>query len=103
MPEGDQQLHPLLIGDELVHVHRLRVDLELLLDLQILCQVELLWGVLRGLTWGRRGEGRGPQEEEEHVQIDHMDHIHILDGALTWPRGQLLDFLSTFGLFVSRC
>jgi hypothetical protein len=83
MPERDQQLHALLVGDELVYIYGLGVDFEVLLDLQVLSQIEVLGCILWGFTWEWGRHHGCPQEQEEHVKVYHVDHIHVLDGALT--------------------
>jgi len=83
VPKRDQQLHAFLIRDELVHIDCLGVDLELLLDLEVLRQIEVLSRILWGLTWLWGRHHGCPQEQEEHVKVDHVDNIHVLDGALT--------------------
>ena len=67
MPERDQQLHALLVGDELVYIDGLGVDFEVLLDLEILSQIEVLGCILWALTWEWGRHHGCPQEEEEHV------------------------------------
>jgi hypothetical protein len=83
MAERDKQLHALLVGDELVHIDGLSVDLEVLLDLKVLRQIEVLSRILWGLTWLWCRHHGCPQEKEEHVKVYHVDNIHVLDGALT--------------------
>ena len=84
MSERDEQLHALLVGDELVHIDGLSVDLEVLLDLEVLRQIEVLSRILWGLTWLWCRHHGCPEEQEEHVKVNHVDHINVLDGALTW-------------------
>ena len=68
------------------------MDAEFSFNTQILSQIKVFYGELRGrFAWSRGG---CPQKEEEHVKIYHVDHVYILNGALF---RQLLDFLSFFG------
>ncbi|MFS8160314.1 MAG: hypothetical protein ACMG6E_08925, partial [Candidatus Roizmanbacteria bacterium] len=72
-----EQLESLLIVDELVHVVSLRVDLELALHLQALRQVEVLVHVACCVALGLHL--LSAQEQEEHIQINHLQHYDILD------------------------
>ena len=75
-PQRDEELLPLLVVDELVHIVGGGVDLELTLHLETLCQVEVL-GQVGVLT---RLHSLCTQEQKEHIQIDHSHDVDILDG-----------------------
>ena len=79
------------------------MDLELLLDLQILCQIKVFCSILRGFTWLGRGHHWSTQEQKEHVQVDHVDHIYVLDSTFTWLGSWEFGFLRTLSSFGSCC
>lgn len=54
--------------------------LVLLPDLHILREVEILCRKLRHSPIGQGSKFGSPEEEEKHIQIDHVNDLDILDG-----------------------
>jgi len=68
------------------------MDLELALHLEVLGQVEVLVLIGVELPWPHLFH---PQEQKEHIQIDHLENVDVLDSL----HGRGRHAVELFGLF----